>query len=144
MSHQVTADQDDQNMDFGRFLQENSYGRDTKKQITVGNVKLDILRQDKDGIVVGEVKKSSRNLKSSRMQLAFYLKELKERGIVAKGELLFPSEKKKEEVVLTSELEAELTKTAAEIERLAMAERPLLASKVSLCKNCAYKEFCWA
>ena len=76
--------------------------------------------------------------------MAFYLLELKERGIEAKGELLFPKEKKKEEVVLNGEMEKELWETMDAIRRIAEESQPPRARKIGLCKNCAYKEFCWA
>lgn len=144
MLHQVNPDQDDDNMDLGRFIHEMSYARDKSKEISLGNIRLDIVRQDKEGLVIGEVKKSSKYAKSARMQLGFYLLELKGRGIEAKGELLFPKEKKKEEVVLTEEMKKELLETMAAIRRIAEESRPPQARKIGLCKNCAYKEFCWA
>ena len=144
MVHQINPDEDDANMDLGRFIHENTYDRDKQKEISIGHIKLDIVRQDKDGLVIGEVKKSSKYLQSARMQLAFYLRELKGRGIDAKGELLFPKEKRKEEVELTPELERELDLAAMEIERIAQEDTPPLLRKIPLCRNCAYKEFCWA
>jgi len=144
MVHQINADQDDGNMDLGRFIHENTYNRDKQKEISIGHIKLDIVRQDRDKLVIGEVKKSSKYLQSARMQLAFYLRELKDRGIDAKGELLFPKEKRKEEVELTPELEHELDVAALEIESIAQQDTPPLLRKIPLCRNCAYKEFCWA
>ena len=144
MVHQINPDQDDANMDLGRFIHENTYDRDKQKEISIGHIKLDIVRQNKDGLVIGEVKKSSRYLQSARMQLAFYLRELKGRGIDAKGELLFPKEKRKEEVELTPELERELDVASMEIESIAQQDNPPLLQKKALCRNCAYKEFCWA
>lgn len=144
MLHQVNPDEDNDNMDLGRFIHEHSYLRDSSKEISLGNIRLDIVRQNKDGLVIGEVKKSSRYLKSARMQLAFYLFELKARGIEAKGELLFPKERKKEEVILTEELEQELLATMEKIKEIAGQDKPHQARKMHFCKNCAYKEFCWA
>ncbi len=144
MLHQVNPDEDDANMDLGRFIHEMTYGRDKSKEISLGNIRLDIVRQDKEGLVIGEVKKSSKYLKSARMQLAFYLSELKRRGIEATGELLFPKEKKKETVTLTEDIEKELMKAIAAIRCIAAESRPPQARKIGLCKNCAYKEFCWA
>ncbi|MDD2235514.1 MAG: CRISPR-associated protein Cas4 [Desulfitobacteriaceae bacterium] len=144
MVHQINPDEDDGNMDLGRFINENTYNRDKQKEISIGNIRLDIVRQERDGLVIGEVKKSSKYLKSARMQLAFYLRELKSRGLDAKGELLFPKEKRKEEVELTPELERELDMAAMEIERIAQQDTPPLLRKIPLCRNCAYKEFCWA
>ncbi|MGI6679507.1 MAG: CRISPR-associated protein Cas4 [Dehalobacterium sp.] len=144
MVHQINPDEDNPNMDLGRFIHENTYARDKQKELSLGNIKLDIIRQDKDGIVIGEVKKSSKYLQSARMQLAFYLQELKKRGIAAKGELLFPKEKRKEQVELTLDLERELDSTALKIETIALQEQPPPVKKIALCKNCAYKEFCWS
>lgn len=144
MVHQINPDEDDANMDLGRFIHESTYDRDKQKEISIGHIKLDIVRQNKDGLVIGEVKKSSKYLRSARMQLAFYLRELKGRGIEAKGELLFPKEKRKEEVELTLELERELDVAGMAIENIARQDTPPLLQKISLCKNCAYKEFCWA
>ncbi|MFZ5591068.1 MAG: CRISPR-associated protein Cas4, partial [Bacillota bacterium] len=84
IGHQVTPDQDDANVSLGRFLQEHSYPRE-RKELQVGSSKMDIFRISGDELVVGEVKKSSRYRQSARMQLAFYLWELKQRGVLARG-----------------------------------------------------------
>jgi len=49
------------------------------------------------------------------MQLAFYWLKLREDGIEAKGELIFPKGKKREQVILTPELEDRLNKACEEI-----------------------------
>ncbi len=144
MLRQVNPDEDDPNLYLGRFIHEMSYARDKNKEISLGNIRLDIVRQDKEGLVIGEVKKSSKYAKSARMQLGFYLLELKERGIEAKGELFFPKERKKEEVALTEDMEKELLETMEKIRGIALLERPPQPQKIHFCRNCAYKEFCWA
>lgn len=82
MSHQLTPDQEDTNVAIGRLIDRNSYGRE-KKQLAVGSSKMDIFSIVDGQLVIGEVKKSSRYRDSARMQLAFYLKELSDRGIEA-------------------------------------------------------------
>src|SRR5690606_31674733 len=99
--------QEDTNVAIGRLIDRNSYSRE-KKEIAVGSSKMDIFRVVDGKLVIGEVKKSSRYRDSARMQLAFYLKELAERGIEAIGELRFPEEKKRETVELNEELINEL------------------------------------
>lgn len=143
MARNLVPDQDDANIDLGRFISENTYERD-KKEISVGHIKLDILRQDQGRLVVGEVKKSSKYQKSATMQLAFYLQELKEIGIDAEGELMFPKEKKKVRVKLTLELISEIERTKREILRIVYLEYPQPPKKISFCRNCAYSEFCWS
>jgi CRISPR-associated exonuclease Cas4 len=95
-------------------------------------------------LVIAEVKKSSRFAASARMQLAYYLKELKGKGVAARGELRFPEEKRKETVVLDEEIEAELDRVERDILRIVYLDLPPEAKKVNWCRKCAYAEFCWA
>ncbi|MFZ7103596.1 MAG: CRISPR-associated protein Cas4 [Peptococcaceae bacterium] len=143
MSRNLAPDQDDANIDLGRFIQENTYQRD-KKEISLGNIKLDILRKENGQIVVGEVKKTSKYEKSATMQLAFYLYELKRAGVEATGELMFPKEKKKVKVELDDRLIPEIEKGQKEILQLMYKESPPEPRKINFCRNCAYAEFCWS
>ncbi len=143
MSRQIAPEQDNPNIVLGRYIQEHSYLRE-KKEVSVGSSKMDIIRVLEEGLVIGEVKKSSRYQKSARMQLAFYLKELKNRGLKATGELRFPQEKKKQQIVLDKQTEEELDRTCQHIKIIIREEKPPPPQKKQLCKNCAYAEFCWA
>ncbi|NLW55904.1 MAG: CRISPR-associated protein Cas4 [Firmicutes bacterium] len=143
MGRLITPDQDDSNVELGRFLHELRYARD-KKEISLGNIKIDIMRRDGEEIVIGEIKKTSRFKESARMQLGFYLKELKQRGIRARGELFFPEEKRRERVELTAELEAELDNVERDILRIIYQEYPPAPEKNKWCRRCAYAEFCWS
>ncbi len=93
---------------------------------------------------MGEVKKSSKAAKSAEMQLAYYLYRLKQNGVKARGQLLFPKERKRKNVVLTQALERELKKLLLEINELILAEKPPPFRKIGYCANCGYKEFCWS
>jgi CRISPR-associated exonuclease Cas4 len=143
MAHQITPDEDNPNIDLGRFIGEHTYQRD-KKEISVGHIKLDILRKEKGRVVVGEVKKSSKFEHSATMQLAFYLLELRERGVEAVGELLFPKEKKKIRIELDDARTAELEKVRTDILRLIYQAAPPAPRRIGYCRNCAYAEFCWS
>jgi len=144
ISHQITPDQDDPNVSVGRFIQDFSYTRE-KKELVVGHSKMDVFHMGSNGeLIIGEVKKSSRYRQSARMQLAFYLSELQQRGIKAKGELRFPKEKRKEEVKLDEQTEHELDMVRREILRILYLTQPPLPAKNKYCKKCAYAEFCWS
>jgi len=143
ISHQINPDQDDSNISLGRFIGENTYLRE-KKEISIGNSKIDVFHTEDGKMVIGEVKKSSKYKESARMQLAFYLSELKERGIMARGELRFPKEKIREEVVLDQRTEQELDKVRRDILRIIYMEKPPQPQKIHFCKKCAYTEFCWS
>lgn len=143
MARHLGPDQDNPNIDLGRFIGENTYQRE-KREISLGHIKLDILRKEKGQLVIGEVKKSSKYEKSSMMQLAFYLLELKERGVEAVGELLFPKEKKKLRVELNDELVTEIERAKKDILRIIYQDVPQPPKKSMFCRNCAYAEFCWS
>lgn len=143
MGHQITPNQDDSNMSLGRFIQDYSYPRE-RKELAVGNSKMDVFKVGNGELIIGEVKKTSKYRQSARMQLAFYLSQLKERGITARGELRFPKEKQREEVVLDQETEKELDRARREILRILYLPHPPVPTKIKFCKNCAYAEFCWS
>jgi len=145
MIHQIAADQDheDLDLDYGRFISENRYQRD-KKEISIGHIVVDRLRTENGQLIVGEVKKSSRFIKSAKMQLLFYLDNLRKMGIEAKGELLFPEERKKEVVEWNEEEIGELKLARKDIRKIAKFPVPPKPEKIPFCRRCAYKEYCWA
>lgn len=143
IAHQINADQDNPLLDLGRFLSEQSYERE-KKEIRVGEMVFDLIKKSGGDIVIGEIKKSSRFLSSARMQLAFYLLHLENKGIKAKGKLLIPKEKMNIGVELDDQLKKELKNACEEIMVIISNETPPKAKKIIFCKKCAYAEFCWA
>jgi len=143
ISHQITPDQDDSNVSLGRFIQDYSYPRE-RKELSVGYSKMDVFKVDNGKLFIGEVKKTSKYRQSARMQLAFYLDELKQRGVEARGELRFPREKLREEVILDEVTEKELERTKREILRIVYLSQPPPPAKIKFCKKCAYAEFCWS
>jgi CRISPR-associated exonuclease Cas4 len=143
MIHQMEPDEDDENILIGRIIGEHAYKRE-KKEVDLGNAKLDLIRTEDGQVVVGEVKKSSRFVESASKQLLFYLLQLKQMGIDARGELLIPEEKKKIDVLLDEKNEVEILAAIGEVEQIAAAARPPEPSKNKYCRKCAYSEFCWA
>ncbi|OPX90217.1 MAG: hypothetical protein A4E53_01103 [Pelotomaculum sp. PtaB.Bin104] len=143
IGHQITPDQDDSNVSLGRFIQNYSYPRE-RKELAVGNSKMDVFKLENGELLIGEVKKTSKYRQSARMQLAFYLDELKQRGVSARGELRFPKEKQREEVILDQETERQLDLAKREILRMLYLPQPPPPAKIKFCKNCAYAEFCWS
>jgi len=143
MSRNIIPDQDHEYLKIGRLIQTYAYERQ-KKEVLIGNLKIDVLTRGKKNLVIGEVKKTSRASDVARMQLAFYLYELKEMGIKAEGELLFPEERRKESVILDAELTAKIEKTKEEIAALLVKSLSPAPKRIPRCKKCAYAEFCWS
>lgn len=143
MAHKIAPDQDNELINLGRFMHEYSYQRE-KKEIDIGHIKLDIIRHEKGRIVVGEVKKSSRYKQSAKMQLAYYLWQLKSMGVDAKGELRFPKEKSKLIIELNEETVATLRAAEQDILDIIYKPYPPKAKKCRYCSKCGYAEFCWS
>jgi len=143
MARQIVPEQENPHIELGRFISDTTYKRD-KKQIHLEGITLDLAKLDDEKLIIGEVKKSSKFRDSARMQLCYYLYILRDYGIEAEGELLFPKEKKKEKVVLTDEVVKELENTIKEIREIVSQELPPKAVKIGYCTNCGYREFCWS
>ncbi|MCD6472600.1 CRISPR-associated protein Cas4 [Candidatus Aerophobetes bacterium] len=142
MAHELNPNQEDSFLEIGRLIHDDSYKRE-KKEISVSNMKIDLIKKRDGELIVGEIKKSSHFELPARMQLAFYLYKLRKRGIDAKGELLIPKEKKKIRVELTPNIENELEKASQNIKEIINQEKPPQPAKIRFCRNCAYREFCW-
>ena len=142
IGHGIEPEQENDYIALGRHIHEIFYRR-RKRELTIDNtIKIDILPGRK---VIGEIKKSSRYLKSAKMQVAFYIYYMKrEKGISMDGLLLIPEERKRIRISLTPELEEELERTIEDIERILRMERPPPAVKISYCSKCAYRSMCWA
>jgi len=143
MARELNPNEDNPLLELGRFLSEESYQRE-KKEIEIGNIRIDLLKRGNKKLVVGEVKKSSKFLKSATMQLAFYLYRLKQQGVEAEGELLIPKERKRIPVALNEQMEKELENAEFEISQIISNDKPPEPKKTIFCRKCAYQEFCWA
>ncbi len=142
MAHQINPDEDDPNLEYGRFLHEKAYPRQ-RNEVELGANKLDIVTSDDGQVVVVEVKKSSRHLESARMQLAHYLLSLEELGVSAQGEIRVPDERKRERIVLDNGLRQKVEQMRKQIQ--ALVHRPIPpARRIPWCKKCAYAEMCWS
>ncbi|WP_456324807.1 CRISPR-associated protein Cas4 [Desulfonauticus submarinus] len=142
-AHEVNPPSNNPYLEIGTLIGEESYKRE-KREILVGNIKIDLIKKESGNTVIAEIKKSSKGIKAARMQLLFYLYQLKRKGIKAKGELLIPKERKKISMELTAESIEILEKTITEIEEIISKEKPPLPKKISFCRNCSYFEFCWS
>lgn len=143
MARELNPDEDNPFLELGRFFSEESYQRE-KKEIEIGNMKIDLLKKGSSKVVIGEVKKSSRFEESAKMQLIFYLHRLKQAGVEAEGELLIPKERKRIPVTLDDNAEEELKQAESEILKIISSDTLPEATKIKYCRNCAYREFCWA
>ena len=143
MAHEMEPEREFELLAEGLLNQEAHYKRATK-ELSLPGMKLDQVRREGDRVIVSEVKKSSRFLPATRLQLGYYLWRLAEEGLKASGEILVPEERRREVVELTPELKTEVEGTVARIETLIREPVPPPAERIPFCKRCAYAEFCWS
>lgn len=140
-SHNIELESDSDLVLRGRLLHENSYKRQPLKEIEIDRIKIDFVGRTKE---IHEVKRSRKIENAHIYQLLYYLYFLKKSAnIEAKGVLNYPLLKKKVNVELTAEKEAELAGILASARSIINQAKPPEAEWKSYCKNCAYRELCW-
>jgi len=139
--HHIESSKEHPFLALGRLIHEISYKRERKELFIDNLLKIDLIQNR----LVAEVKKSSKHKRAALLQLCYYLYYLKhEKGIEMKGILLFPKERKREEVELTDELEKKIESLLEEMKKVLSSNRPPSAQRTRYCKVCAFYEFCWS
>ncbi len=143
MAHQMEPEREFELLVEGRLNQQEHYER-SMRELELPGIKLDRVRREGEELVVSEVKKSSRYLPAARLQVGYYLLRLREEGLEARGEILVPKERYREDVELTGELEEGVREVVEHLERLLERQLPPPAERILYCRKCAYAEFCWS
>jgi len=131
-----------ENVELGQLLHRESYPDKTRKDVLIdGLLRLDFTENG----AVHEIKKSKGGERATLYQLLYYLYYLKhEKGIETTGVIDYPKLRKRQEVVLTPEREAEVEKILAGVQAVReQPNPPAVAAPMPLCKLCAYQELCW-
>ncbi len=141
-SHHLELERASDKVALGALLHETSYPRLPKREVLIDSlIKVDIL--EGSGKVL-EVKYSQKLAEAARLQVLYYLYYLKRKGLGGLvGELRFPRQRRREEVMLTEEGEREVEAALGEIARLKDLPAPPQTEWTPVCRPCAYAEFCW-
>ena len=140
MSRGIDIDREDPNIRRGTHIDETSY-RDKRSSFQInGRIHIDIL----DSGDVIEVKASSTLEKPVRMQLLYYLWYL-DRIVDIKrdGVLAYPSERKRESVILTDSARSEVRTSIRRIIEIVERDTAPELEKKSFCDACLYQDLCW-
>jgi CRISPR-associated exonuclease Cas4 len=140
-ANQINMNYNNDDISIGKQIHEKSYSRENK-EIQFDNMVLDYV-QNKEDISIFEIKKSSKLTIGSKYQLYFYMFNLKKSlKKEVKGFLVYPKEKKKEEIKLTSEIEEEMDKIIENIPKIVNLNAPPSAENKPYCKKCSFYELC--
>ncbi len=143
LARELSPDPDNELIQLGKLIADETF-KDKRKEIILENIKIDLIETKKGKLIVGEIKKASTFIEAAKLQLAFYLWKLKEKDVNAEGELIIPKERKRIKIELSDELINKLKNTISEAENLIKMDKPPKPVRKSFCKNCAYKELCFA
>lgn len=139
--HGIRMEEDSDRVLEGKILHETSYHQLKEKEFIIDQAfKIDAI----DGDYIREVKMSSRMEKADRLQLLYYLYQLKIRGIQKKGLLSYTKEKKTKEVILNEKEEKEVEEAMEGVRKVTDSNKPPAVINHPYCKKCAYYSFCYA
>ncbi|WAM33903.1 CRISPR-associated protein Cas4 [Caldicellulosiruptor morganii] len=143
LSRNISPAGDNPFLEIGKLISQEYYKHD-KKEVFFDGVVLDLIRNENEVLLVGEIKKSSKSKNAAMTQLKFYLYKLFKSNINARGKLLIPEEKKTFDVVLSFDDIRDIENLIEEISQFLSRSLPPEPQKIKACSKCSYKEFCWA
>jgi CRISPR-associated exonuclease Cas4 len=147
-SHDIHMERENENVRIGKMVGDSSYSR-KEKEVNIDNrIVIDWVDSsvDENGVLtIHETKKSKSFDEAHRLQVLYYLYYLKQKGVMARGEIDYPLLKRREDVELTAEDEAYIEKVLLEVQQIVdNPEAPPRLEKKRLCEKCAYFELCWS
>lgn len=127
----------------GRAIHEEKEEKLANTEIEIEKIKLDRLTSK----YLVEIKKSDADMEACKWQLLFYLKILKDKGIIRQGKLEFVEKNKQTKntiyVDLTDENQKQLEKHITDIEKLLSGDEVPNVLNLTSCKKCSYYEYCY-
>ena len=126
--NRLNLEDNSEQVKIGKAIHEEKSADKSNSEIAIDNIRLDKLTKE----YLTEVKKSDADVEAAKWQLLYYLKVLKNKGVVRKGKLEFVEKNKSDKKVmilqLTEELENELDGYINEIQDLNVSTSQLVKS----------------
>lgn len=138
--NQINMNYNNDDISIGKAIHEKSYSRENK-EIRVDNMVFDFIK-DNDGLTIFEIKKSSRLTIGAKYQLYFYLYNLRFVEPNVKGVLVYPKERKKEELVLDEKIIEEMDEIIEGIIEVSNLKTPPVVKNNPYCRRCSFYELC--
>lgn len=139
--NQIQMEADNENVQIGKVLDENTYERENKHINIDDVINIDYIRNKG---ILHEVKKSKKIEEAGIMQVKYYLYYLKQRGVDdIKGKVDYPVLKQSIDIELTEEDEKYIESVLIDLKEIVNRPLPPLLEKKRFCKNCAYFELCY-
>ena len=139
--HQINMEDENENVQLGKLLDENSYKRDDKHIEIDGIINIDFIHEKNE---LHEIKKSKSIEEAGIWQVKCYLYYLKKRNVDGlHGVIDYPLLKKNVDVELSDEDCKKLDDIIKEIISVKNQEYPPKLEEKKICKKCAYYDLCF-
>ena len=136
--HQINMEDENENVQLGKLLDENSYKRDDKHIEIDGIINIDFIHEKNE---LHEIKKSKSIEEAGIWQVKYYLDYLNVDGL--HGVIDYPLLKKNVDVELSDEDCKKLDDIIKEIISVKNQEYPPKLEEKKICKKCAYYDLCF-
>lgn len=140
--NRLNLEDNSEQVKIGKAIHEEKAEADNT-EIALENICLDRLTNE----YLTEIKKSDADEDAAKWQLLFYLKILKEKGLIRKGKLEFIEKNKSKNKIVYVELDEQSEKKLKEyvelIQELLLSEEVPPVLNKATCKKCAYYEYCY-
>lgn len=137
---QINMNYNNDDISIGKLIHEKSYKRENK-ELRIDNMVFDFVKKG-DELVIFEIKKSTKLTIGAKYQLYFYLYNLRLLEPKIKGILLYPKERKREEIILNDEIINKMENIFDEILEISHFKQPPKAENKPYCKSCSFYELC--
>ena len=138
--NQINMNYNNDDISIGKAIHNKSYTRENK-EIRLDNMVFDFIRNS-DGLTIFEMKKSSRLTRGAQYQLYFYLYNLRLLEPNVRGILVYPKERKKQEIILDDVIINEMEEILKGIIEVSNLITPPIAENKPYCKRCSFYELC--
>ena len=139
--HQINMEDENENVQLGKLLDENSYKRDDKHIEIDGIINIDFIHEKNE---LHEIKKSKSIEEAGIWRVKYYLYYLKKRNVDGlHGVIDYPLLKKNVDVELSDEDCKKLDDIIKEIISVKNQEYPPKLEEKKICKKCAYYDLCF-
>lgn len=140
-SRELRFEENSERVALGKILDESSYDRNNKHVMVDNVVNIDMIQHWQ---VIHEIKRTRAIDKAAEWQLKYYIYYLRKKGIqIDKGIIDYPLLKEKVTINYTSADESKMKTILNKISGILCQSQSPSAKKKSICKSCAYYEYCF-
>ncbi len=140
--NRICLEDNSEDVKIGKAIHELKDDNDNT-EIFIENIRIDKITKD----YLVEIKKSDADVEATKWQTLYYLKVLKDKGIIRRGKIEFIEKNKTDRKIIYLELtdkeEQEIEDICINIQNIIEGNEIPSINKKAGCKKCSYYEYCY-